>query len=257
MPKPIIESDVEDEIKTTEKEIEDSEKEIEEPESEVEEDETPKETKKIKKPVKGKGKKEKPKKGAKKIDTSLPTIRYFKLEYGGKRQGRFSGKKPKQAANKALTKIFKAMKKKGDNPVGKKIKFTIVECTRRSKHKKYYYEGVRNELEEPMKVTIGKGKEAKEIEYKYQNIVKKMPEPKEAKKEKKELEKAKRAKKAKKNKHAKKVNKKLTKKTKKTKAKKADKKDKKKKQPKKMTNKKATKHTTKTTKKTTKKTGKK
>ncbi|ARF09472.1 hypothetical protein Indivirus_1_95 [Indivirus ILV1] len=84
--------------------------------------------------------------------------------------GRFSGSKPKQAANKALTSIFKSKEQSGGSVTGK-VKFSIVECTRGSKHKKYHYVGERVKLKEPMKVTIGKGDNAKVIEYKFNNKV--------------------------------------------------------------------------------------
>lgn len=97
--------------------------------------------------------------------------RYFKVMVeGGDAHGRFSGSKPKQAANKALTSILKSREKDGKGTNGE-IKFTIVECTRGSKHKSYNYVGQRVKLDDPMKVTIGAGPEAKVIEYKFNNKV--------------------------------------------------------------------------------------
>lgn len=97
--------------------------------------------------------------------------RYFKVVIdGGDPHGRFSGSKPKQAANKALTSILKTMEKDGKD-TNKKIRFSIVECTRGSRHKSYNYIGERVELQEPMKVQIGNGNNAKVIEYKYNNKV--------------------------------------------------------------------------------------
>ena len=80
-------------------------------------------------------------------------IRYFKIVCeDGSCRGRFSGKKPKQAANKALTSILKQKKSmKG----GGKLNFSICECTRGSKCKVYNYTGERRKLEKPMDVTIG------------------------------------------------------------------------------------------------------
>lgn len=77
----------------------------------------------------------------------LPT-RYFKCVYNGEAFGRFSGAKPKQAANKALTYL---MKLGHESP----ITFSIVECSRGSKHKEYKYKGERIELDKPMEVNIG------------------------------------------------------------------------------------------------------
>ena len=98
--------------------------------------------------------------------------RFFKVLVGDNEtpHGRFSGNKPKQAANKALTSIFKTKEQTGGSFTGK-VKFSIVECTRGSKHKRYHYVGERVKLDEPMKVTIGKGDKQKTIEYKFNNRV--------------------------------------------------------------------------------------
>lgn len=100
-----------------------------------------------------------------------PSTRYFKaIVEGGEAHGRFSGAKPKQAANKALTSILKTKEQKG-GAVNGEIKFTIIECTRGSKHKEYHYVGKREKLSTPMKVKIGSGPNAKVIEYKFNNRV--------------------------------------------------------------------------------------
>ena len=97
--------------------------------------------------------------------------RYFKVIVDeGDAHGRFSGNKPKQAANKALTSILKTREKDGNGTSGE-IKFRIVECTRGSKHKQYKYVGQRQQLKEPMRVQIGEGPSAKTIEYKFNNRV--------------------------------------------------------------------------------------
>ena len=113
-----------------------------------------------------------PKKAAEaKAELDENRTRYFKVMVGGgDAHGRFSGTKPKQAANKALTSILKTKEKDGDATNGK-IKFSIIECTRGSKHKQYNYIGERVELDNPMQVTIGKGDGAKVIEYKFNNKV--------------------------------------------------------------------------------------
>lgn len=107
-------------------------------------------------------------------DNQKPGSRYFKLVYDGKVSGRFSGNKPKQAANKALTAIIKGIT--DGSAVDKEMKFRIKECTRGSKHKEYCYVGERIKLDKPMEVTIGKGAEAKKIVYKFTNKVKKSKE---------------------------------------------------------------------------------
>jgi len=97
--------------------------------------------------------------------------RFFKVVSGDEDpHGRFSGSKPKQAAAKALTSILRAKEESGDSTEGK-IKFSIVECTRGSRHKTYNYVGERVELDEPMEITIGKGEKAKVITYRYNNRV--------------------------------------------------------------------------------------
>ena len=70
--------------------------------------------------------------------------------------------KPKQAANKALTSILKLREGAGKS-TKVQIRFSIVECTRGSKHKEYSYVGERVELEKPMEVKIGKGPNAKPL----------------------------------------------------------------------------------------------
>lgn len=97
------------------------------------------------------------------------TTRYFKVIVNGEEpRGRFSGSKPKQAANKALTSILREREGNNDSTNGQ-IKFSIVECTRGSRCKEYSYVGERVELEEPMEVKIGN----KLISYRYNNKVSK------------------------------------------------------------------------------------
>lgn len=99
--------------------------------------------------------------------------RFFKVIYDEhEATGRFSGTKPKQAANKALTSILKTRQKEGKGVEGE-IKFCIVECTRGSKQKKYYYVGERKKLDTEMVITIGKDDDAKKIVYRFANTVKK------------------------------------------------------------------------------------
>jgi hypothetical protein len=107
----------------------------------------------------------------KKSQSGGNTSRYFKVKYDNNSPtGRFSGSKPKQAANKALTSILKLREGAGQSTTIK-IRFSIVECTRGSKHKEYSYVGERVELEKPMEVKIGKGPNAKTIKYRYNNKV--------------------------------------------------------------------------------------
>lgn len=106
-------------------------------------------------------------------------LRYFKLFYNNEICGRYCGKKPKQAANKAFSSIVKDMKKDGvsvstDSQL--EVPFTIKECTRNSKHKEYKYIGKRHLLKEPVKVSIENGDgSVKEIVYKFHNQLQKAP----------------------------------------------------------------------------------
>jgi hypothetical protein len=104
-------------------------------------------------------------------------LRYFKLYYNDNICGRYSGKKPKQAANKAFSSIIKEMKKTDNNEgVNVDITFTIKECTRNSFHKEYKYIGKRLLLKAPVKVRIeNEDGTSKDIVYKYHNELKKAP----------------------------------------------------------------------------------
>jgi hypothetical protein len=89
-----------------------------------------------------------------------PGKRYFKcIMINGDGEaiatGRYSGKKPKQAASKACTRLYEEQKESGLLP--EKIVFGMHESTRASKKKKkYFYVGRRVELEEPEEVEIDK-----------------------------------------------------------------------------------------------------
>lgn len=92
--------------------------------------------------------------------------------------GRYSGKKPKQAASKACTRLYDTYKDNEKN-MPANIVFGMHECTRKSKKKKkYFYTGSRVKLENPEEVTINKldpktGKKMV-IRYYYNNNVKKL-----------------------------------------------------------------------------------
>ena len=109
-------------------------------------------------------------------DEASNKLRYFKLIYNNQVQGRYCGKKPKQAANKAFSSIIKDCKKSGqqNGGVNVDINFTIKECTRNSKHKEYKYIGKRQVLENPVKVEIANADGSiKQIEYKFHNKLQK------------------------------------------------------------------------------------
>lgn len=105
-------------------------------------------------------------------------LRYFKLLYNDIIQGRYSGKKPKQAANKAFSSIIKTFKEGNEQNGGVNldINFTIKECTRNSKHKDYKYIGKRQALDNPVRVEIANADgTVKQIEYKFFNKLQKAP----------------------------------------------------------------------------------
>jgi len=105
-------------------------------------------------------------------------LRYFKLFYNDEYQGRYCGRKPKQAANKAFSSIIKDMKKNGNQKGGVNvdINFSIRECTRNSRHKEYNYVGVREQLKDPVEVKIkNEDGSVKEITYSFHNKISKAP----------------------------------------------------------------------------------
>lgn len=101
------------------------------------------------------------------VDDDAPKSRYFKLIVGDDEpRGRFSGKKPKQAASKALTALLNERRSNGDTTEGN-FSFTMVECTRGCNRKSYNYTGYRKKLDEPLTVKIGD----REVTYSYENHV--------------------------------------------------------------------------------------
>jgi hypothetical protein len=123
------------------------------------------------------------KKGAKKdakpkkeVDELKVVHRYFRCVYKSTdgqivHAGRYSGKKPKQAACKALTGIVKS----NSLETGEQVTFLIQECTRGSKKKKYSYVGSQVDLAEPVRIKITKKDgSSSEIEYTKNNEVKKI-----------------------------------------------------------------------------------
>ncbi len=89
-------------------------------------------------PKKANKKKDKSNKNVVETELKLSEVkkpRYFKLIYNDEPIGRFSGNKPKQAANKALTSIIKDMEKNKKDVIGVDIRFSLKECTRWNKKK--------------------------------------------------------------------------------------------------------------------------
>ena len=112
----------------------------------------------------------------KEVDDLKVVHRYFRCVYKSTdgqivHAGRYSGKKPKQAACKALTGIVKS----NSLETGEQVTFLIQECTRGSKKKKYSYVGSQVDLEEPVRIKITKKDgSSSEIEYTKNNEVKKI-----------------------------------------------------------------------------------
>lgn len=102
----------------------------------------------------------KPQKGGNDEEVEEPGKRYFKCimidgEGNAIATGRYSGKKPKQAASKACTRLYEEQKEADLLP--EKIVFGMHESTRASKKKKkYFYVGRRVELDAPEEVEIDK-----------------------------------------------------------------------------------------------------
>ena len=85
--------------------------------------------------------------------------------------GRYSGKKPKQAASKAFTAIVK----KNNVTTGESVTFLIQECTRGSRKKKYSYEGSQVNLPTPVEIKIKKKDGTfSQISYAKNNVLKKI-----------------------------------------------------------------------------------
>lgn len=104
--------------------------------------------------------------------------RYFHCVYKSNegavvRAGRYCGKKPKQAAKKALSRVVE----KNEVKNGENLVFLIKECTRGSKKKMYAYSGARVLLDTPVTVPLKKvNKDGKPVvlTYKHANNVKKV-----------------------------------------------------------------------------------
>jgi len=87
-------------------------------------------------------------------------------------EGRYCGAKPKQAACKALTGIYKIFNKE-EKKIKGEIYFGVKETTRKGRGKFYWYNGERVKLENPITLKIDNGKK---ITYNFNNVVKKASE---------------------------------------------------------------------------------
>lgn len=91
------------------------------------------------------------------------------------KEGRYCGSKPKQAACKALTGIYKKFKD-AKKEAGENVVFGVYETTRGSKNKNYWYTGERKKLDTTVKVEIKKDGVNRTLSYNFNNVVKKLKE---------------------------------------------------------------------------------
>ena len=102
----------------------------------------------------------------------------------GETYGRVCGRKPKQAANKAFSSIFRSEKEKKPTVelCNNEFYFSIQECTRKSKHNVYTYTGQKTELSPDKQIAVvrtitdpdTKQQTVKEVKYKYKNVITKV-----------------------------------------------------------------------------------
>jgi hypothetical protein len=157
----------------------------EEPKEEIKEEPIV-EIKKVKPKRGGKKKEEKVEEPKEEVEEEKDDKRTFKCYYDNNKIldddsnkdkifGRFKGIRPRQAANKAFSAICKEQTKEGKNIIGKEIIFSIIECTRKTKNRKFNYIGKREELKEKSvrEVQVGGSKEARKIIYKFKNNIRK------------------------------------------------------------------------------------
>jgi hypothetical protein len=102
--------------------------------------------------------------------------RYFKMIHEQNlHKGKYIGRKPKQAASKALTSIWRNEMKNGNDVTGKTLNIVIKEFTRNKTHKIHEYEGTRIKLDKPTEVKLklpddtNGNSNVKTILYKYTN----------------------------------------------------------------------------------------
>jgi len=102
--------------------------------------------------------------------------RYFHCVYDDTSFGRFCGKTPLQAAKKAMSSLTgkKSNKWKYSASIDKRFDFELVECTRRSARRTFFYSGTKTRLENPVIVTIGRDPIKKIIEFRNKSIVKRI-----------------------------------------------------------------------------------
>ncbi|QKF94843.1 hypothetical protein QKU48_gp1385 [Fadolivirus algeromassiliense] len=88
--------------------------------------------------------------------------------------GHFHGRVPLQAAKKVFTKLYETKCRESNGTkemfLGQECSFSIRECTRGSKKRKFDYVGIMKKLDEPIRVRIGHGL-YREVKYQYQSSV--------------------------------------------------------------------------------------
>lgn len=101
-------------------------------------------------------------------DNNEDKQRYFKCYHNGIYFGRFKGRIPKQAANKAFTSL---LRKNIKYEYDQNIKFSVIETTKDSDRKSFTYSGKRVNTPSII-VHIKQNGGYKAIQYKHKNIIK-------------------------------------------------------------------------------------
>ena len=110
------------------------------------------------------------------VNTKKKHTRVFKclLPDQEEPKGNYNGDSPYQAANKALSRLFRDKFQK-DQCLDVEIRFLVVDISKNSNKKMHEYTGRRVKLEEPVKYIVG---ENHEIVKEYKNILRKVKKPK-------------------------------------------------------------------------------
>lgn len=107
------------------------------------------------------------------MEEPMNRYRYFKCYHNDTCFGRFRGRKPKQAACKAFTKLIKLFRGQNLEQDDQEFIFSIKEITRNSKKKSYTYTGSRIQFDRPCKVQImSPNGERKDVIFRYKNCIK-------------------------------------------------------------------------------------
>jgi hypothetical protein len=92
------------------------------------------------------------------VQQNKKSNRSFKVKLGsdGEPYGRYNGNSPYQAANKALSEIFRNKAKSGEQ-TGGDVNFFLIESTKNSAKKQHQYVGRQITLDTPIEYSVGNG----------------------------------------------------------------------------------------------------